>query len=198
MTYGKGDAPGLCLMTGEPHRPGTGRDKHECADCDELLCSIPHPHPGSDCEVRGTGGFVTWDQVPRKPWSYVAANIWLGGSLFGVPTSADFDYVLTLWRRAKPARVRHEERWCFPDTEVPRADELAHFADLVTHLARQGDRVLVRCQLGLNRSALVVATGLVRWGADPQETINTLRARRSPYVLCNPTFEAYVLQGARV
>jgi protein-tyrosine phosphatase len=48
------------------------------------------------------------------------------------------------------------------------------------------------CQAGLNRSGLVAALALIRSGMTPAEAITLLRSKRSPAVLCNPTFERFL------
>jgi protein-tyrosine phosphatase len=48
------------------------------------------------------------------------------------------------------------------------------------------------CQAGLNRSGLVAALALIRDGMTPAQAIELLRSKRSPAVLCNPTFERYL------
>jgi protein-tyrosine phosphatase len=54
----------------------------------------------------------------------------------------------------------------------------------------------VRCALGLNRSALVVALALVDLtGDDPATVIQTLRRERSQNVLFNEAFEQYALHS---
>lgn len=52
---------------------------------------------------------------------------------------------------------------------------------------------LVHCQAGLNRSGLVVAAFLLDQGKSGEEAINMLREARSPAVLCNKSFEDWVL-----
>ena len=48
------------------------------------------------------------------------------------------------------------------------------------------------CQAGLNRSGLVAGLALIRSGMTPAVAINLLRSKRSPAVLCNPTFERFL------
>lgn len=163
-----------------------------------MACQIPHPHFGP-CEDRGPGGWIEWDDVPREPWGEVAERLWVGGSLFGRPTLADFDTVFTLWRRAETAGKGVDERlWAIPDTDVPHHGTLGGFAHLVERRLAAGDRVLVRCQLGLNRSALVAAQVLVARGMAGTDAVARLRAVRGSWALCNPNFVTYLdeLEGA--
>jgi len=52
---------------------------------------------------------------------------------------------------------------------------------------------LVHCQAGLNRSGLVAALALMKMGRSARDAIALLRERRSPFVLCNPSFERWLL-----
>lgn len=60
------------------------------------------------------------------------------------------------------------------------------------NVCRSTGTTLVHCQAGLNRSALVVAAALMLEGWTAEFTIDFLREQRSPAVLCNPTFEAWL------
>lgn len=57
--------------------------------------------------------------------------------------------------------------------------------------------VVHNCQAGLNRSSLVVASALILGGAAPSEAIALIREKRSPACLCNPVFEAWLLDQRR-
>ena len=59
-----------------------------------------------------------------------------------------------------------------------------------------GDRVLIRCQAGLNRSGLVTAMVLMLDGWTAAEAISHIRARRSPVALCNDRFVDWLLDHA--
>jgi protein-tyrosine phosphatase len=51
----------------------------------------------------------------------------------------------------------------------------------------------VHCQAGLNRSGLVTALALILNGMSPERAIGLLRQKRTPLVLCNGAFEAWLL-----
>lgn len=54
---------------------------------------------------------------------------------------------------------------------------------------RRGGRVLVTCQMGLNRSALVASLAILQiMKMPPAQIIQLVRARRSANALCNPHF----------
>jgi len=147
---------------------------------------MPWAHVGA-CEVRGTGGFYEWDEVPVDPWSEVTPNIWVGSALRAQPAPGDFDYVVTLWRRALPVVGGTEVSWFFPDSVAPNEDTLHGVARELNSRSKWGQRCLVRCQLGLNRSAFVAAATLVSMGDEPAAAVAQVREAR-PGALRNPNF----------
>ncbi len=80
------------------------------------------------------------------------------------------------------------------DEELPDLDRLHAVAKLAAELVRRGDRVLVHCGLGMNRSALMVALVLRYLGMDAQAAVERCRQRR-PGALFNQTFADYLLTG---
>ncbi len=74
-----------------------------------------------------------------------------------------------------------------------RADEIAlatKAAGRVARRLRAGRRVLVTCQMGLNRSALVAALAMHDvYGMGADEIIARLRRARGTWSLSNPNFE---------
>jgi protein-tyrosine phosphatase len=57
---------------------------------------------------------------------------------------------------------------------------------------KAGDRVLIRCQAGLNRSGLVTALVLIKEGHLPVDAINLLRTKRDRDALCNQDFAEWL------
>lgn len=53
---------------------------------------------------------------------------------------------------------------------------------------RRGKRVLVTCAVGLNRSSVIAATGLMATGMSADEAIKKVRAARGHLALHNPHF----------
>jgi len=53
-------------------------------------------------------------------------------------------------------------------------------------------KVATRCQMGWNRSSLIVALVLLEEGYKAQEAINLIREKRSPAALCNPEFVRFL------
>jgi hypothetical protein len=110
-----------------------------------------------------------------------------------------FDVVVTLYADAQPAPWGVEElRFGFPDAELTPA-----FAERAIALARHahrrwkdGARVLVRCQAGVNRSGLVTALVLMLEGMDARDAIGLIRANRAPAVLANRAFVRWLVTEA--
>ena len=73
------------------------------------------------------------------------------------------------------------------DAEVVTA---ARAADRVARRLHAGRRVLVTCQMGLNRSALIAAIAMHDvFGMGADEIINRLRRARGSWSMSNPNFE---------
>ncbi len=71
----------------------------------------------------------------------------------------------------------------------PKREELERFLDAVHHFAGT-EASYWHCHAGINRSGLAVASYLHRHrGLRIGEAVATMRARRSPMVLCNSLFE---------
>lgn len=81
------------------------------------------------------------------------------------------------------------------DDAIPSREELARanqIADDVTRRYLRGDRVLITCYMGLNRSGLITALVLRRaYGMTGAEAVRAVRAAR-PHALGNAHFVAYL------
>ena len=143
-------------------------------------------------------------------YSEVAPNLFMGGTddlatidqpqeLQYFEGGNTFDCVVTLYAWAAPANWGVEERrFGFPDANIieeyiPTILELAQWAHSKW---AAGKKVNIRCQAGLNRSGLVTALTLMISGMSADEAINTLRAKRSSYALCNGEYEHWLLTEA--
>ena len=80
------------------------------------------------------------------------------------------------------------------DGELPDLDRLHAIAKLSAELVQRGDRILVHCGLGLNRSALMMALILRYLGMDPKAAMERCMERR-PGALYNEVFRDYLLSG---
>jgi hypothetical protein len=81
----------------------------------------------------------------------------------------------------------------FADAELPTLRRLHAVARLAADLVQGGERVLVHCQMGLNRSALVAGLILVHNGMTGAAAVERLQERR-PGALYNETFCTYLGQ----
>lgn len=127
--------------------------------------------------------------------SHIEDNLYVGGCVHYVELPDDFAYVISLykWERYRLGPdTRRVEVEMYDADDVPDAKQLHTLARIVNRATTRG-KTLVHCQAGLNRSNLVAALSLILRGRTPAEAIALLRAKRSPVVLCNETFEAWLL-----
>jgi protein-tyrosine phosphatase len=124
-----------------------------------------------------------------------AGELWQGGCINGVVLDSDFDQVVSLYPWEKFKLDVHTERVEITAYDSPSQDPTVFVsaAKMVSDLVLQGKKVLVHCQAGLNRSGVVCALALINLGYGPQEAIDLMREKRSPMVLCNESFERWVL-----
>ncbi|WP_431977616.1 protein-tyrosine phosphatase family protein [Micromonospora haikouensis] len=143
--------------------------------------------------------------LPAAPWHEIIPGLWMGGHDFGdfydpIPAIVDdeFDRVVSLFHRPghgpHPAVAHTIAR--IRDGKLHDYD-LDMIRDLAGSLAadvRDGRKVLIRCQAGLNRSGLLTAFVLIRLGHSPTDAIRLIRARRSPHALFNEHFVLYIAE----
>ena len=113
----------------------------------------------------------------------------------------NFEAVVTLYSHAKPVYWGIQElRYGFIDRGIEDID-LERLGDTVLWAYKKwqnGDRVLIRCQAGLNRSGLVTALVMMYKGASATESIRMIRLTRSPDALFNKNYVAWLRKhGAR-
>lgn len=155
--------------------------------------------------------------LPQKLWSEILPNLYQGGthdddiigdSTFAKPftrgvsptesfiTEKDFDTVVTMYQYANPAGwFVNEMRYGFYDAGMHyvNIDRLRKVVEYAYDSWKAGDKVLVRCQAGLNRSGLVMALVLIKEGYEPLEAISLIRDKRSPDALFNKDYVAWLL-----
>ena len=99
-----------------------------------------------------------------------------------------FDSIVTMYAWARPADWKVQEyRYGVPDARISDMD-LSRLRQAVNWGYKQwkkGDRVLIRCQAGLNRSGLVTALILIKDGMSPEDAIRTIRKNRAAIALFN-------------
>jgi len=110
-----------------------------------------------------------------------------------------FDVIVTLYGDAQPAPWGVQEiRFGFPDgplrqNDIDRVVAIAHNA---YELWQSGNRTLIRCQAGVNRSGLVTVLILMIAGYTAIDAIDLVRSQRSCFVLSNSNFENWLLTEA--
>lgn len=115
-----------------------------------------------------------------------------------LPTVGDprpFDSVISLCAYTLPVGwLVKEMRFAFPDgpLEPWTIKEIEAIADWIYAQWKAGDRVLIRCQAGMNRSSLMTALVLMRDGLSADEAIALIRKQRSEYCFSNKHFVEYL------
>lgn len=173
-------------------------DKEKMPDC-------------SACKGRGKT-----DNIPYcdRPWDEVAPNLWLGGhdcQPAGAPPLGDccpgstFDMVVSLYQRRirdfatgqsepdplyEPAPgVNHMHyRMSDSDLDAEHHNALDEMAMHVIEALDRGEKVLIRCQAGINRAALLTGLVMLQLGWSADDAIARMREVRSPFVLFNTSF----------
>lgn len=128
----------------------------------------------------------------------ITDKLFVGGFLDGgasVPSQIDRVVSLYPWGRyqAHDKLKSLEEFKLYDSDEIADETLLFEIADKITEYINDGDTVLVHCQAGLNRSGLISALVLMNTGMSAANAIEMLRRKRSPAVLCNQTFEGWLL-----
>ena len=167
-------------------------------------------HDGYEPEIEQFWASGEEDAYPSWQADEILPGLFMGGTcddatidyparLNGFGAARDYDAVVTLYASAQPVGWEVEElRYGFGDgvfggddiARVRRAAEWAH------QRWQAGDRVLIRCQAGLNRSGLVTALVLILHGWDPAAAISHIRTRRSRHALFNRHFVAWLLSDS--
>ena len=129
--------------------------------------------------------------------SEILPKFYQGGCEQDLVLPKNIEHVVSLyaWERYE----RHdgvktfEEVVMYDSSDGPDRENIIELATLVNECRDKGP-TLVHCQAGLNRSGLVAGLALVLDGRTPREAIDLLRESRSPAVLCNKTFEQFLLE----
>lgn len=188
---------------------------HECPVCRAHIDLMP------DCrECKGRGQVDTIPYCER-PWDLIAMSktageLWLGGihCQFGGTANGPgaagaykseqgnafpgdlFDVVLSLINQPDydpaPGVEHHTYRIADADLDPVHHTHLDYLAERVQADVQNGKKVLVRCQAGINRSALVVGLAMLKIGTPLDTYLEHARQARSPYVLFNRSFVQYL------
>ena len=145
--------------------------------------------------------------LPKELYSPITDGLWMGGTrdddwiengkdLVEFEENNQFESVVTLFSWAHPMPWGVEElRWGFPDSHIDLVDKsrLFRVVDWAYERWQAGDKVLIRCQAGLNRSGLVTALLLMKADYSVVEAIELIRKNRSPIALFNEHFVSYLV-----
>jgi len=128
--------------------------------------------------------------------SHIEGNLYMGGCRDGLVLPSHIKHLVSLypWESydAKHSLDSYTQVKAYDEDVEPLIPILDGLASWVVACLRSG-HTLVHCQAGLNRSGLVAALALIKMGRSAKDAIALLRERRSPVVLCNPSFERWLL-----
>ncbi len=126
--------------------------------------------------------------------SHVGPNFYLGGCANGLVLPDHVEHVVSLYPWEQYTLTRQPRsitfHWLY-DTAATPPPIVRAIAGWVNECVGDGP-TLLHCQAGLNRSALVAVLVLMKRGQNAAQAIAWLRAARSPAVLCNSAFEAWL------
>jgi len=140
-------------------------------------------------------------------YSEIAHRLWQGGTpdsemLDGSEPSdssnQDFGFtaVVTLDARSRPFGWGVKElRYGFEDGPLDRAEvpRILEVADWAFENWQKGEKVLIRCQAGANRSGLITAIVLMKDGMSAAKAIEMIRAKRK-FGLSNSDFVKFLFE----
>lgn len=174
---------------------------------DEDPTAIPIFMDGKEPRIHGETNYGPAFDCPLI--TPVTSKLWQGGCMTGLTLAPRFYHVISLypWERYKFQRARMDtEVYVYMyDSRDQGFEQVDALARLVNVCRQQEGDTLVHCQAGLNRSSLVIARALWLDGRSEgdgiivpgihgsgDDIVEMLRQKRSPAVLCNPSFEAEV------
>ena len=139
---------------------------------------------------------------PTQPFdvpfiSHIEGNPWQGGCANGLVLPTNIEHIVSLypWEQYQ---ITHQPKsyslhWLYDDaSQEPPA--IVHDIAAWVNVCLKDGPTLVHCQAGLNRSSLIAGLALIKQGHAAADVIGLLREKRSPAVLCNKTFEKWLLQ----
>lgn len=182
-------------MRSSPERPGSAQ------------LPLPDGLLYDPAEMTKTRGKNPDAPGPPSPWDEITPGLWMGGHVWAdaagelrpAVVTDEFDLVISLYTRPGHGPGPDAEHLVgeMPDAPLTAAqlDTVRRLADAAALALDAGRRTLVRCYYGYNRSGLVVAQCLVGRGAAPDEAVDLIRSRRSPWALHNPVFTDYLATG---
>jgi protein-tyrosine phosphatase len=144
---------------------------------------------------------------PTSLYSEIIENLFMGGTddndVIHLPANPyarrndlPFDSIVTMYAWARPADWKVQEyRYGVPDAQISDMD-LSRLRQAVNWGYKQwqrGDRTLIRCQAGLNRSGLVTALILMKSGMSAESAIKLIRKNRADIALFNDHYVKWLM-----
>lgn len=152
-------------------------------------------------QCAGRGFFDDIPYLP-DPWTEVIPNLFVGGHRVDswenqkCIVTDEFDLVVSLHSEPGygPQDGIPEVRMRIRDADLDpeHHDKIDVIANEVAARVRAGEKVLVRCLAGINRSSLVAARAMMINGLTADEAITKIRLERSPFCLFNQSFVAFL------
>ena len=143
-------------------------------------------------------------------YSEILPGLFLGGTANSdtIFTPADgrkafddlsFQSVVTLFYAANPCGFNsHEMRYHIVDGPLDTVD-MGRLGEIVSwghsRWREKHDVTLVRCQAGINRSALTMSLLLIKEGYSALDAIELIRSKRFSYCLSNEYYEKWLLEN---
>jgi hypothetical protein len=183
-----------------------------CRNCNSGGFGTPTSRPKDlrpQCIGCDGSGWTVWAALANEAWSEIIPGLWVGGHDYvPYPTrqgegaletaypGGQFDVVVSAYQRdgcAPDFGVEHHEV-IFPDAQLDSDTERTarELASVAAQRVREGHKVLVRCQAGLNRSSLIAGIALVNLGYEGRDAVQLIRSKRSPWALCNEDYADYI------
>ena len=154
--------------------------------------------PLTDPFTRRMAAVATHGNTPfNVPFiSHIVGNLYQGGCTNGLVLPEQFKTVISLYKWERYT-INHEdvhrtEVRMYDDNSEPDYEQVLDLARTVRMGCKDGP-TLVHCQAGLNRSSLIAGAAMILDGYSPEQAIYLLRKQRSPAVLCNKTFEKWLI-----
>lgn len=188
--------------------------EQKCRNCNPTGTAKHIFDSASHCPDCNSMGWTEWAALAHEPYTKITDDIYVGGCNYDyegvtrnhhVSRRDPFDSVVSLYAHANaygPDESAGMTHYLFPFNDggmEKRVIELAYrAAKAVDTEVKQGNKVLVRCQAGLNRSNLVAGIYLISYQRMNPKTVVDLLRTRSPWVLCNDDFEDFLLNHVGV
>lgn len=175
---------------------------------DALICHIckqdPDKQPG--CAMCAGRGVLMEIPYCDDDWTEVAPNLYVGGLATNRTrgcatvdcTPGHFDFVVSLAHPEDENGTADTHLILHAMADGPfkgdNVNDVEAASEMVVSRLVMGQKVLVRCMAGINRSSLVAALVMIKQGLTADEAINKIRSERSPYCLFNPAYVEYLHQ----